>query len=211
METHFTGEMRDKRAICLYCGTEVDLPDSFRRVRKKVTSERQLWGDRTVEETIIETRRDGQLSGEDFDSLPPEVQELLRILKESGPAVLDQDTLQKLQAGGINISINPEAFDPETLQKLLEYGYDIYTGPPLPHSTQTVITRTQYQPESLRRFPFRIRRRHGRNKNLFAPEEILKQAGPPLPPGERRNCPNPKCGAVIPKSAARCPWCSESL
>ena len=41
MEVQYIGEMRDKRAVCEYCNTEVDLPDSYQRV-KKTRWKRQL-------------------------------------------------------------------------------------------------------------------------------------------------------------------------
>ena len=41
------------------------------------------------------------------------------------------------------------------------------------------------------------------------PADILRLAGGPLPPEERRKCPD--CGAVVSRSDSRCPWCSASL
>lgn len=41
------------------------------------------------------------------------------------------------------------------------------------------------------------------------PVDILRMAGGPLPPEERRKCPD--CGAVVSRSDSRCPWCSASL
>ena len=41
------------------------------------------------------------------------------------------------------------------------------------------------------------------------PADILRMAGGPLPPEERRKCPD--CGAVVSRSDSRCPWCSASL
>ena len=43
----------------------------------------------------------------------------------------------------------------------------------------------------------------------LSPELILRLAGGPLPPEERRNC--PKCGAVISRRETKCPWCSAPL
>ena len=43
----------------------------------------------------------------------------------------------------------------------------------------------------------------------LSPERILRLAGGPLPPEERRNC--PKCGAVVSRREAKCPWCSAIL
>lgn len=41
------------------------------------------------------------------------------------------------------------------------------------------------------------------------PSDILRMAGGPLPPEERRKCRN--CGAVVSRRDSRCPWCSASL
>ena len=76
------GEMRDKRAVCLHCGTELDMPDSYRRVVKKRTQENGVLGSRSVEETRIETRSDGPISPEDQESLPPEIQEMMKSFKD---------------------------------------------------------------------------------------------------------------------------------
>jgi hypothetical protein len=206
MEVHYIGEMRDKRAVCQYCHTEVDLPDSYQRVKKKRTHEQRLSGSRTVEETVIETRRDGELSTKDPESLPPEIQEMLKILKEKGPAALDEEFLQKLQARGINIS-----FDSESLRSLRERGYGIYDAPPLAHSSKTVFTRTEERDEG---FLGRLFSKAGETRQRpseISPEEIIRLAGGALPPEERRQCPNPKCGATLPKDAEKCSWCGESL
>ena len=211
MKVHFVGEMRDKRAICQYCQTEVDLPDTYRRVKKKRTHEQRIGGSRTVEETIIETRGDGQIPSDAPESLPPEIQEVMKILKEKGPAAIDDESLQKLQARGINISFAPESFDPETFRSLRERGLDISDELPLEHSSKTVINRTEDRDDS---FLGRLFSRTGRTRQepgLISPEEIIRLAGGPLPPEKRRKCPNPKCGATISKDAKKCSWCGRSL
>lgn len=43
----------------------------------------------------------------------------------------------------------------------------------------------------------------------LSPELILRLAGGPLAPEERRNCPT--CGAVVSRGETKCPWCSASL
>jgi len=43
----------------------------------------------------------------------------------------------------------------------------------------------------------------------LSPELILRLAGGPLAPEERRNC--PQCDAVVSRREARCPWCSAPL
>lgn len=43
----------------------------------------------------------------------------------------------------------------------------------------------------------------------LSPELILRLAGGPLAPEERRNC--PQCHAVVSRREAKCPWCSAPL
>lgn len=43
----------------------------------------------------------------------------------------------------------------------------------------------------------------------LSPGNILRMAGGPLPPEERRKCHN--CGAVVSRSEVRCSWCSAPL
>jgi len=43
----------------------------------------------------------------------------------------------------------------------------------------------------------------------LSPDDVIKLAGGPLPPEERRAC--PQCGAVIPRSARKCAWCGAPL
>jgi tetratricopeptide (TPR) repeat protein len=43
----------------------------------------------------------------------------------------------------------------------------------------------------------------------LSPELVLRLAGGPLAPDERRNCPH--CDAVVSRREARCPWCSAPL
>jgi hypothetical protein len=41
------------------------------------------------------------------------------------------------------------------------------------------------------------------------PGSVLRLAGGPLAPGDRRKC--PACGAVVSRTESRCPWCSAHL
>ena len=49
----------------------------------------------------------------------------------------------------------------------------------------------------------------GTDLGALSPDEVIRLAGGPLPPEERRKC--PRCGVVIPKDAIRCPWCDATL
>jgi hypothetical protein len=43
----------------------------------------------------------------------------------------------------------------------------------------------------------------------LSPDDVIQLAGGPLPPEERRAC--PQCGAVVPRSAEKCAWCGAPL
>jgi len=60
MNVRFVGQLQDKRAICTYCGTEVDLPDSYQHIeRTREHESRPGGGSRTVEKATVQTRSDG--------------------------------------------------------------------------------------------------------------------------------------------------------
>jgi hypothetical protein len=211
MEVHFIGEMQDKRAVCSHCGTEIDLPDSFRRVRRRRTQEQRFGDSHTVEETIIETRHDGELSAEAIETLPPELQEMLRILKEKGPGAIDEEFLQKLRSRGINVSFDADAFDSDDLQALQERGFDIHPDPKLSRSSKTVLVKTEQEEEGFLGWLLSKIGSAMLKSGSLPPTEIVTLAGDALPPEESRKCPNPNCDAVISKEATKCPWCGKSL
>jgi len=59
MEVHFVGELRDKRASCPYCGTEVDLPDTYQRIDHHHEQQTDMLSSRTVDNVVVQTRSDG--------------------------------------------------------------------------------------------------------------------------------------------------------
>lgn len=199
MEVLFIGELQDKRAVCPYCDTRVDLPDSFRRVRRTRETKQGLVGRRIVETTTVETRLDGQISPEDPESLPPEIRDIVRVLKEQGAEALDREHLQKLKSSGMSLAFSSAGFDAETIETLSELGFDIYNGPPMNLPSKHRIIWTTYEDT-----------REKKPQTLF-PDEIIKMAGGALPEEQRRKCPNPKCRAVISKEEKTCPWCGKSL
>ena len=211
MEVRFIGELQDKRAVCPYCQTQVDLPDSFERVQQKRTHEQHIDDSRTVEETIIETRRNGDVPAQSPGSLPPELQEILRALQAQGPGGLDDQLLQKLKESGINITYTSGSTNPQTLQGNRESGFDEEAGSVPNHISKTKQTRVEEQNQG---FFGRLFSKKEKNKEKFTPlstSEIIKLAGGALAPEKRRQCPNPQCGATIPKDAPRCSWCGKSL
>jgi hypothetical protein len=210
LETDFYGEIRNKRLECPYCGTQIDLPDTFSRVQQTNEYQNIPWENRKVEESGVETRFDGQLGQRELEALPSEVRQILRLLIEKGPEAIDSDLLQRLQQNGINVSLDPLGFDPDTLQTLLERGFELYDGPPLPSTTRSVVTWTAI-PEAPRRGLSALRRKRRQKSEPLSPNEIIALAGGPLPLDQRRTCPNPKCGATISKSATTCPWCGVDV
>ncbi|HEX3053512.1 MAG TPA: WD40 repeat domain-containing protein, partial [Aggregatilineaceae bacterium] len=61
MTLEFRGELRDKQAICKFCATTFDVPDSFARVTKRQTRRKGLFrGTETIEE-VTEMRSDHPL------------------------------------------------------------------------------------------------------------------------------------------------------
>ncbi len=211
-EVHFVGDMHDKRAICSYCGTEVDLPDSYHRIQKLREHQRiPGGGDRTVERTVIETRRDGLPAAGNFESHPTDLQKIIQIMTDKGAAALNEDHIKTLRESGINLSFDPKILDPEIIQELQGKGFDIYADSPGSQYTKTVTTTTQERTGSIFKWPFFKGRKAVKKRKPLSLEELILLAGGPLPPEERLNCPNPRCGAVISKSASKCPWCGKSL
>lgn len=197
VEIRFLGDLRDKRAVCPYCGFHVDLPDTYQRVRQTREHE-QLpgGGSRTVESVEVEARSDHAPQGQPPASIPS-LEEL-------------QDLVQEMSG---------DELDPGALSELPESGDVFFSG-------RRVVS-TEVQPESegllgrvLGRLGLdgpddRLRMTLDGSEGPLAlggplnPEDIIELAGGPLAPEERRNC--PKCDAVVSRDAASCPWCSEAL
>jgi hypothetical protein len=211
-EVHFVGDLQDKRAICSYCGTEVDLPDSYQRIQK-LREHQQLpgGGDRTIEKTVIETRQDDIPGEGDFESYPPELKKIIQILSEKGTADLSDEQLKELHESGITLSFVTNKLNPEEHQALQKQDEDILDDLPDTRVVQTQTKITQEKSRTFLKLPFFKRKRGKRDHRRLSLEEIVMLKSDPLPPEERRNCPNPVCGAVIPKSATECPWCGQSL
>lgn len=73
MNVRFVGDLRDKRAVCIYCGTEVDLPDSYQRIELERQHETHEWSTRTVEKAIIQTRNDGPAPASPLPTPPADI------------------------------------------------------------------------------------------------------------------------------------------
>jgi hypothetical protein len=211
-EVHFVGDLQDKRAICSYCGTEVDLPDSYQRIQKLREHQRLPGGgDRTIEKTMIETRQDGIPGEGDFETYPPDLIKIIQLLSEKGTADLSEEHLKELHESGITLPFNTDKVDPEKLQALQEQHEELLEDLPDSGVTQTQTKITQEKSRSFWKLPFFMRKSGKRDRGRLSLEEIVLLKGEPLPPEDRRDCPNPGCGAVISKSATECPWCGKSV
>jgi len=198
MEVHFAGPLRDKRAVCPYCGTEVDLPDAYQRVQRQKEEARHPWGSRTVEETVIEARSDHPEGLPDLEEIIPEsLGEVLRHVAASGGEVVVQSTIVPESEAG------RRALEPEELAKWMEDQKETRQESRKPSGLLGKVLHflTGKTPAAITRGASPA----SPAGESLAPDEIIQAAGGPLPPEERRKC--PKCGATISKRASRCTWC----
>ncbi|MGC9358033.1 MAG: hypothetical protein ACP5GX_09205 [Anaerolineae bacterium] len=232
METYFVEDLHDKRARCLYCGTEVDLPDSFQRVRRTRTSEQQAGVHRFEDTLVVESRSDGETP-----SFTPE--EIIRLIqarhRETSGAqefpeqlpyehTYTSDEIRRLldQQG---LSVPDERLD-ELLDRYL-FSEREEGGSARHVVVRRVETRrnlgdvfSQEGAEERQGCLSLLLRLLGESRVIVErsrpapPAEmdvatIIKAAGGPLPPDERQSCPH--CGATIFRQATRCPWCDAWL
>lgn len=109
MEVYFAGEMRDKRARCRYCDTDIDLPDSFRRVQRTHQDEQRAGSRRSVDTLTVEYRSDGPtppLTPEDIARLMQSQSQSEAAGKTSryAHAYTEEDLRQLFDAHGLPIS-----------------------------------------------------------------------------------------------------------
>jgi hypothetical protein len=170
------------------------------QVKRQQEREKRTWGTRTVDTTVIETRSD-RAGGLPDGSVPEFVDEWL----EERDIYFPEDELrQRLKARG-RLVIFRTGLDRgrvtlrRTIQETHREGrnrsgvskvLDFLSG-----GGSTVGT-----PDASPAFPS--------DRSLTA-DEIIEAAGGPLPPGERREC--PECGATISNRALRCLWCGEGF
>lgn len=194
-EVRFAGELRDKRAFCPHCGSQIDLPDTFQRAERRHEQEHLPGGGtRVVDSEPIETRS---------DHLPDE-----------GPAAEVTGIDQILH------DLELPAVDDEALQQLGEQSTARGPGDlpvPTPRPTaenrglvDRMLRRVRGEAASDAADAAALEQIEGVPvPGQLSPEDILRLAGGPLPLEERRKC--LKCGAVVSRSESRCPWCSALL
>ena len=116
---------------------------------------------------------------------------------------LPEDDLPEelVQTLGIETSHRPGGLDAAELRELQEKGLEI-------PSLDGVEPRIQIG-KVLENLPQMMFASSGGREADLNVDEILRQAGDPLPEEQRRKCPN--CDAVISRDARRCEWCGQEL
>lgn len=164
-----------------------------------------------AEETAIETRQGGNLEADDLNRLPSEIQAALRILKEKAPTALDPELLEALQAGKARVSAAEEASTTEPSPGFTGRERKTEAAPGMEALLGQVRLRTEEKKQGFFSRLFSRKRKPERNPGELSLAEMIELAGGGLPPGERRTCPNPRCGATVSKEAQKCPWCGDAL
>jgi hypothetical protein len=210
-EVRFVGDLHDKRAICSYCGTEVDLPDSYFRIQKlREQSTLSGTGQHTVESIVDETPQEGLTETRPIEDYPPELQQIIKSLRERGSETITLDDSSGDQEYPIDEERGTGEIQVEDHQETP--GQDVETPDESRDSETTPIpAETRKDLRSIFSLPFLLRRKADRRSSSLSIEERVLLSADPLPPEERRNCPNPSCEAVISKFADQCPWCGEQL
>jgi hypothetical protein len=211
-EVHFVGSMWDESAICSYCGTEVDLPDSYHRISKLRLQNRLSAIDdhATIGKKPIPQHDEFPEPG-DTESYPLELQKIIQILKEKGAEGLSDDHIIKLGESGVVLSFSDEDSETEILQEDHEQGSEITKEASNSRTKSKTITSPWEKISSFIQQQILKKRNTKYKPNPLSFSERLLISGAPLPPEERQNCPNPQCKAIISKSAVKCPWCGNSL
>jgi hypothetical protein len=225
-EVRFVGRMRDKRALCRHCGTEVDLPDTFQRVEQQREREQHRWGTRTVDRAVVETRSDHP-DGLRDDTVPQTLEELMQYVDAAGGEVTVHSRAvpgngtpgQTLSLDELTHWLKEEGIAiPEELQQQLQEGGGFAVSRSGPIESRVMIQRTIEERRStsplgllgtiLRIFEgigsaFGVQLRTQAHDDAL--DDITRRAGGPIPPKQRAKC--PQCGATITKNSPRCTWC----
>jgi hypothetical protein len=201
LDIRFIGEMRDKRAVCPFCGNEVDLPDSFQRVERQRDHEQRPWGSRTVDTVYVETRVDHGSEGQPAHPVP-DIDTIRQTLQEEGPTGLDEETLQKLDDAGFTVSTSATAGVRTYLSGGLESGADTLLDRSGVDSFDGEFKfptgKVVFSPEDVSSVQGRL-----------DPEHVIRMAGGAPPVEKRTKC--PECEAIVPRDASRCEWCGAGL
>ena len=210
LAVQFVGEMKDKRAFCRHCGTEVDIPDTYQRVKKKRSAEWNFSGTHSVEDTLIETRSDRGEDANEKKPIPPEIQEIITQIKEKGWEVIDVHTLRILKTHGVRLSFDSDVLTPAVLEQLQGKEFDLVYGQDS-QSRKTLFIRKEERAPGYFENLFEDDRKHLDPNALLDSKQTVKLFGVAPAPEDTIKCPNPQCDAKIPKAAKKCSWCGEEL
>ena len=111
MQIYFSGEMHDKRAKCPYCGTDIDIPDSY---SKTVVEKHTGFGDLLPETDVTVYERRADNAGATITS-----GEINQLVMEKGLAAARQE-LQARGIQGIQIGDASGMQMPAEARKILE-------------------------------------------------------------------------------------------
>jgi uncharacterized protein (DUF983 family) len=223
MVVRFVGRMRDKRAACQFCASEVDLPDAYQRVDRQRQQEHRPWGIREIDRTLVETRSDHP-NGLPTGVIPETLDELLQLVDAYGGEITvtsgDKSPGKVLSLQEFTHWLNEQGFSitEEDLRRRL------VVSDAGPVESRVTIRRTVERRHAgfspPRAKPIGLLGSILRQLGGAAPtisfldglwtsssnfDELNQKAGQPIPPSRRARC--PRCGATIAKSTPRCTWC----
>jgi hypothetical protein len=152
------------------------------------------------------------------ESYPPRLQKIIELLKEKGSAALGEGHLRELEGSEIKLSAETDGENLDNSSRSSENyqpaeEQDDNRTDSL-EKNQDSLSKPADKPDkdsTFLKLPFFNWKKPDRKRRPLSIEELVLLSGEPLPPEERRQCPNPGCGAVISKSATTCPWCGHSL
>jgi hypothetical protein len=215
MEIRLNGSEESEHAFCVYCGTEVDLAESSRQ-KSRLTLEQRLRGQLAAGEIINDASSNGHANLKVNGSVPPELVELLEILKRDGPDGITRSLLDNLRTAGIDITFNPRAINPEVLSELQNGEYDPSQVTRYTRSLRSVLLGLDEEngrshTEMLAGLGIVINTHESLTGADLVALDALSSLGNPLSHDESRKCPNPTCGAVVRRETKSCPWCGREL
>ena len=149
--------------------------------------------------------------------LPAEIYQLMDLLRENGPEILDEHTINKFKSQGIDIAVTDEGVTiASEFRKVTVYPHEM-------RSLKGNLSWNQIITQSSRGLSADERSncpkcqavisthdtRYSWCGAVLAEERAAPATDAAPKPVERRRC--PKCDAVVEPQAVRCPWCSSPL
>ena len=191
LEIHFIGDLQDKWAICPYCDTKIDLPDSFRRTIHLREQHERPGLKHTVETTLIEQRAD---AGQQFDEMPAEVRSLLD--QAHGDDLPDADELKALLKQG---PLAIHRIDEHRLKPKKDWDiWSVLAGLNDPFNPPRGFQDMEEFASSL-----------GENAIVIPTSSGEYHVLEGIPANQRTHC--AKCDALVSKLSEKCQWCDHPL